>query len=404
MPACRICGSELQPFLDFGRMPLGDGFLSAAAFAEEYFFHLEAALCPSCGMVQLSEAVSRERMFHADYAFFSSTSSRMVAHFERFAMDLLARVGRTAPFVVEIGCNDGSMLAAFARAGVRHLGVDPAENVVRAARERGLDVTCEFFEESSAKRIAESRGLADVIVATNCMCHIPYMDSLLAGVRKLLKDGGLFVFEDPYLGDIVEAGAFDQFYDEHVFYFSLASVENMVSAHGLELVDASPQPVHGGSMRYFVSPKGARQRTPELDAALAQEATRGLRRLETYDGFRQRAERVRQTLPSLLRDLSRSGKRVVGYAATAKSATVLNYAGIGPDLIPCIYDTTPTKHGRYSPGVHIPVRPYEEFSRPYPDYALLLAWNHAAEILAKELAFTAQGGRFIVYVPEVKVL
>jgi methylation protein EvaC len=385
-------------------MPLGDGFLSAEDFSDEYFFHLEAALCQGCGMVQLSEAVSRERMFHADYAFFSSTSSRMVAHFERFAGDIVAQIARPAPFIVEIGCNDGSMLAAFAGAGVRHLGVDPADNVVQAARRRGLDVTCEFFEEATAQRIAKSHGLADVIVATNCMCHIPYMDSVLAGVRTLLKDDGLFVFEDPYLGDIVESGAFDQFYDEHVFYFSIAGVENMVQRHGLELVDARRQPVHGGSMRYFVGPKGARPPSQELEILRDQESVRGLRRFETYEVFRRRAEHVRETLPALLRDLRSSGKRVVGYAATAKSATLLNYAGIGTDLVPFICDTTPTKHGRYSPGVHIPIRPYEDFARPYPDYAVLFAWNHADEILAKERAFTAQGGRFIVYVPEVRVL
>jgi methylation protein EvaC len=401
---CRICESPLAPFLDFGRMPLGDGFLKEDQFADEYFFQLEAALCESCGMVQLCHDVERERMFHGDYAFFSSTSKRMVEHFERFARMLVSGVTGTDPFAVEIGSNDGSMLAEFARAGIRHLGVDPAENTVAVARGRGLSATCEFFEEESARRIRRDHGAADIITAANCMCHIPYMGSVLRGVRELLHPDGLFVFEDPYLGDIVRAGSFDQFYDEHAFYFSATSVEKMVAAHDLELVAVEPQAVHGGSMRYSVARAGRRARSPGVAAAIAREAEQGLSRLATYDAFRLRAERTRRELPALLSKLKAEGKRVVGYAATAKSATVLNYAGIDSDLLPCIFDTTPSKQGRFSPGAHLPVRPYAEFRAPYPDYALLFAWNHAAEIFQKETAFVAQGGRFIVYVPEVAIV
>jgi methylation protein EvaC len=385
-------------------MPLGDGFLRAEDFASEYFFHLEAGLCEACGLVQLCHDVDRERMFHAEYAFFSSTSKRMVEHFRRFAGQIRSELRRDGAFVVEIGSNDGSMLDEFAENGVRHLGVDPAENVVEAARRRGLSTLRAFFEDETAERIRSEHGPADAIVAANCMCHIPYIRSVLSGVRRLLRDDGLFVFEDPYLGDIVEGGAFDQFYDEHALYFSVTTVRNMVEDHGLELVRVEPQPVHGGSMRYFVAPRGTRPLDPGVAEAVEREAARGLHSLRTYEGFRLRAERVRAELPALLADLSRAGKRVVGYAATAKSATVLNYAGIGAELLPCIYDTTPGKHGRFSPGVHLPVLPYERFRESSPDYALLFAWNHAAEIFEKERAFTASGGRFIVYVPEVKIV
>lgn len=404
MSSCRICSAPLTSILDFGRMPLADAFVAIDGFASEHFYHLEAALCERCGMVQLAHDVARERMFHADYAFFSSTSKRMVDHFQGFARWLIKKLDRSSAFVVEVGSNDGSMLEEFARAGVRHLGVDPAANVVRAARERGLQALCAFFEEETASKIAAEHGPADAIVATNCMCHIPYADSVLEGVRKLLRPDGLFVFEDPYLPAILDGRAFDQFYDEHTFYFSVTSVANMVSAHGFDLVAALPQPVHGGSMRYVVSPRGAWPRDASVDAAIDRERERGLTGTAAFSALRSHAEHVRIALPRLLGELRASGKTLVGYAATAKSATVLNYARISSDLLPLICDTTPTKHGRYTPGTHIPVRPYEEFVANPPDYALLFAWNHAAEILEKERAFRAGGGHFIVYVPELRVI
>jgi methylation protein EvaC len=276
--------------------------------------------------------------------------------------------------------------------------------VVRAATERGLQSLCAFFERETATQILDQHGQADAIVAANCMCHIPYMDSVLGGVKALLRPDGLFVFEDPYLPAILEGGAFDQFYNEHVFYFSVTSVANMMAAHGLELVGARPQPVHGGSMRYYVAHEGARPPDSSVADAMLREREQGLTRPEAFADLRRRAEHVRTELPRMLRELAGTRKKVVGYAATAKSATVLNYAGISSELLPWICDTTPGKHGRYTPGTHIPVLPYEEFASNHPDYALLFAWNHAPEILEKERQFQARGGRFIVYVPELRVL
>lgn len=385
-------------------MPLADAFLDSARFQSEYFFDLNVGVCERCGMVQLGDVVDRERMFHGDYAFFSSTSTRMVAHFQAFARRVLKELDRPDPFVVEIGSNDGSMLHEFARGGARHLGVDPAANVVEAARQQGLRSVCEFFEEASAERILSSDGPADAIVAANCMCHIPYISSVLGGVRRLLKPDGLFVFEDPYLGDILATGAFDQFYDEHALYFSVTSVHNMLAPHGLEIVAIERQNVHGGSMRYYIAHAGSRPRSPEVDGVMAEEHANGLTRRTAFEAIASRAARVRTELPELLRRLRDSGKSIVGYAATAKSATVINYCGITPELVPWIADTTPAKHGLFSPGAHIPVRPYEEFVRNPPDYALLFAWNHAAEIFEKERAYVAGGGRFIVYVPDVKIV
>jgi methylation protein EvaC len=244
----------------------------------------------------------------------------------------------------------------------------------------------------------------DVFLGANVMCHIPNLSSVFAGIKILLKQSGTLIFEDPYLGDIVEKTSFDQIYDEHVFYFSLKSISHLAGQHGLEVVDVIPQSVHGGSMRYLVAHKGACPADPGVERLRQKEEFLGLHRRETYDRLRCNIERSRDDLIELLEDLKQQDKRVVGYGATSKSTTVTNYCGITPDLVEFISDTTPIKHGKFSPGAHIPVRPYEEFVDNYPDYALLFAWNPAAEIMAKEQKFRRAGGQWLVYVPRVEVL
>ena len=363
MAVCLICESGFTPFLSFGKMPIANGFLTKDQFQDEYFFELKVGFCPNCELVQLAELVEREKMFHENYAFFSSTSTRMAMHFREFAGQVLHRHAASGnPFVVEIGSNDGILLHHFAKKGIRHLGVEPSANVAQVAMERGVRTVCEFFDEALADRIASGEGQADAILGANVICHIPYLHSLLTGVKRLLKPGGVFVFEDPYLGDIVEKTSYDQIYDEHAFYFSVSSVANLVARHGLEVVDAEPQDVHGGSMRYTIAHQGARGVSPAVEAHREKERVLGLHRRETYDRFRQNIERSRKELVTLLQDLKKEGKRVVGYGATSKSTTVTNYCGITPDLVEFISDTTPIKQGKYSPGAHIPVRPYEEFA------------------------------------------
>ena len=247
-------------------------------------------------------------------------------------------------------------------------------------------------------------GQADVFLGANVMCHIPYLHSVVAGIKILLKPNGLLIFEDPYLGDIVEKISYDQIYDEHVFYFSVKSISYLMEHHELEVVDVIPQGVHGGSMRYMVCHKGARTVSEAVARRLAKEEVLGLHLPETYHSLHQAIEQSRNDLMRLLHDLKRKNKRVVGYGATSKSTTVTNYCGITPELVEFISDTTPIKQGKFSPGAHIPVRPYEEFVTNYPDYALLFAWNHMAEIMAKEENFRGAGGKWLVYVPKVQVL
>lgn len=402
---CLICKTLIEPFISFGKMPIANGFLIPKQYPEEYFFELKVAFCRHCKMVQLAELVDERKMFHENYAFFSSTSVRMGEHFQCFAQGVIKDyLAPSDPFVVEIGSNDGIMLQHFAHAGVRHLGIEPSANVAEVARGKGIRTISEFFNEDLASRIVAEHGQADAFLGANVMCHIPYLHSVAAGIRTLLKPRGVLVFEDPYLGDIVQKTSYDQIYDEHAFYFSVASISHLFGQHGLEVIDVQPQNVHGGSMRYVIAHKGARPVSAAVNVQRAKEEALGLHRPETYDGLRRNIERSRDELMSLLRGLKQQGRRVVGYGATSKSTTVTNYCGITPDLVEFISDTTPIKQGKFSPGTHIPVRSYDEFVRNYPDYALLFAWNHGAEIREKETPFTDAGGKWIMYVPKVEII
>ncbi|MFD0692235.1 class I SAM-dependent methyltransferase [Actinomadura fibrosa] len=402
---CRICGGNVSEFLDLGRQPLSDAFRAPDCTEEEFFYRLAVGRCELCTMVQMTEEVPRERMFHHGYPYRSSGSSVMRQHFTRTALRYIeTELMGPDPFFVEIGCNDGVLLRTMAESGVRHLGFEPSGAVAATARGRGARVRSDFFDEPAGIALRDREGPADVVYSANTICHIPYMQSVLRGVDVLLGPSGVFVFEDPYLGDIIDKTAFDQIYDEHFFLFSARSVLAMAERSGFELVDVERLPVHGGEVRYTLARPGMRRRAGSVGRLLAWEDARGLAEPETLAGFAAAVGRVRSELPDLLRSLRDGGKTVVGYGATAKSATVTNHCGIGPDLVSYICDTTPAKQGRLTPGAHIPVRPPAAFAADRPDYALLFAWNHADEIMAKERRFRASGGRWIRYVPEVRVL
>jgi methylation protein EvaC len=403
---CRVCSAKISPFMSFGRMPIANGFLKPDETTNEYFFELAPAFCGGCGMFQLMEQPQPEKMFHEQYAFYSSTSRYMQAHFEAFAHAVINIVlaGRGDPFVVELGSNDGIMLRHFKSRGLRHLGIEPSANVSDVARAQGISTITAFFDRKLADEIVAEHGRADVILAANVMCHIPDLPGVAAGVQRLLKPDGVFVFEDPYLGDMVVKTSYDQIYDEHVFIFSATSVQRAFAPFGLELVDVMPQVTHGGSMRYTLASKDSRAASRKVDEQLAKEASLGLDKPETYVRFKANCETSRAVLMDTLERLRLQGKRIIGYGATSKSTTVTNYCGITPEHVEFISDITPMKQGRLSPGAHIPVKPYAEFIKRYPDYALLFAWNHATEISEKETGFIAAGGRWIVYVPEVAIV
>jgi methylation protein EvaC len=405
MKDCLICQAKLEPFINFGQMPLGNGFLLPEQFGEEYHFLLQAGFCPTCGMMQLLDQPERERMFHENYAFFSGTSRYMALHFKAFADHVMADyLAGDIPFVVEMGSNDGIMLQNFAAAGIRHLGIEPSQNVAQVAIDKGIKTVTEFFGIDLAQRLVSEYGQVDAFLAANVMCHIPYIHSIVQGIKIMLKPDGVVMFEDPYLGEVIEKTSYDQIYDEHTFLFSVGSISYLFEQYGMEVIDIEPQPTHGGSMRYVIAHRGARPVSANVAAQQQKERELGLHLAATYDRFRRNCEDSRHRLMKLLQDLKAQGKRVVGYGATSKSTTIINYCGITPDLVEFISDITPVKQGKYSPGAHIPVRPHEDFARNYPDYALLFAWNHAKEIMDKEEAFRAGGGKWIVYVPQVAVL
>jgi methylation protein EvaC len=404
MKNCLICKSEISPFISYGQMPLGNGFLKPEQYEKEYFFEMEVAFCSECKMIQLLQQPDERQMFHENYAFFSGTSVLMREHFKGFAEYVMRNYLSNDPFVVELGSNDGIMLKNFAAKKIRHLGVEPSKNVAKAAQEKGVNCITEFFTEELAQKIVSEHGQADAFLAANVMCHIPYMHSVVKGIKTLLKPKGVVMFEDPYMGDVYQKTSYDQIYDEHTFLYSASSIKYLFGLYDLELIDVLPQSTHGGSMRYVLGHKGAHQVSDAVSQQLTFEQELKLDKAETYDLFRHNCEASKEALVTLLKELNAQGKRVVGYGATSKSTTILNYCGIGPDLIEFISDTTPIKQGKFTPGSHIPVKSYDAFTENYPDYAVLFAWNHSKEIMAKEDSFKAAGGKWILFVPEVKIL
>ena len=400
---CASCSGAIAPFMSFGQQPISQALREPDTTTPEYLFELAPALCAACGLVQIVDHPAPAQMFNADYPFFSSSSRFMTLHFATFAADLIAARPALADdgLVVEIGSNDGTLLGNFARAGVRHLGVEPSAGIAAVARANGVATRIDFFDAASAANIRAEHGPADLIVATNAIAHIGALDEVAAGVAALLATDGLFVFEAVYLGDVVRNTAFDQIYDEHIFTFSALAVANAYARHGLELIDTAPQPVHGGSMRYTLAPTGHRAADPRVAATIAADQHDGLADPATYTAFAARCAAVRDALAGLVGGLVADGHTVVGYGATAKSATLLNYCQFSPTTLAYIQDSTPEKHGKLTPGTHIPIRPPAEFRADAPDYALLLAWNHRAEIEAKEAAWRAGGGKWVLYVPEV---
>lgn len=402
MPGCRVCQSPTELFIDFGRMPLANGFLHPDQFAGEYFFHLSAAWCSRCTLVQLVEQPDANLMFDERYPFFSGSSAHMTAHFGALAQDVIARLPAGDPLVLEIGSNDGTLLRHAADAGIRHLGIEPSASVAAAATAQGVRTIQRFFDAPLAREIGAAHGTADAVIAANALSHMGDPGSVVEGIALLLSPQGTCVIEDPYWGHVVSQTAFDQIYDEHASYFTLASLSHLFAQHDLHILDVAPVDVHGGSMRYLIGRAGSRPPSPSVEALLGQEHAGGLHRPETFLAFRDRVDANGTALMKILRERKKQGMRVVGYGATSKSTTTINYFGITSDLVEFISDTTPAKHGTFTPGAHIPVRPHAEFAARYPERALLFSWNHAREVMAKEQAFSLAGGRWIRYVPEVQ--
>lgn len=409
---CRIChNNNLREFIDFGQMPVANAFLRKEDLEkQEYRYRMAVGFCEDCKMTQLIETVPYDKYIIPDedskthYAFFSSTSAFMERHFAQMARGIEEKFLSDNPRVVEIGSNDGIMLKSFSdRANV--LGIEPSYNVAQVAIERGIETLTEFFSEGLAKIIKSERGASRAVLSTNVFLNIMDIHDFMKGVNHLLDEKGVFVTEDPYIGDILENGSYDQIYDEHIWYFSLHSLSNLFEMHDFEIFDAEKQDVHGGSMRVYSSRKGVYEKTGRFLEQLKQESERGITAIYPYLDFAKRVEENRYELANLLKDLKSQGKRIVGYAAASKGTIVQNYCGIGPDILDYISDSTPIKQGLYTPGKHIPIVSPEIFHNDKGvDYALLGAWNHAREIMGKEQDFLKRGGKFITHLPSPRIL
>lgn len=396
---CRVCANKINPFVSFGKMPIANGFLEKQQFENEYFFELATAFCDKCYSVQLVTQPDPKLMFHDNYAFFSKTSKSMQVHFQKYADWVLNNyLKKNDPFVVELGSNDGILLENFSKKKIRHLGVEPSANVADVAIKSGINTEVAFFDNDFANKIKEKNGKADAILAANVMCHIPDLIEVGKASKTLLKEDGVLIFEDPYLGDMINKVSYDQIYDEHVFIFSALSVKNIFDISGFELIDVLPQETHGGSMRYVLCKKGIRSISENVINTIKVEKELGLDKSLTYERFKNNCEQSRDKIISKLKKFKKEGKKIVGYGATSKSTTILNYCNIGPDLIDFISDTTPIKQNKYTPGMHIPVKPYEDFLKYSPEIAVLFAWNHRKEIENKEKKFIENGGKFISHI------
>jgi len=406
MSKCKICKAKTKQIIDLGKMPIANAFVKNRS-DDEFFYNLSVGFCPQCYMLQLDETVEPKMMFNENYQFISSTSQRMVDHFKKTAKEIMEKIStKKNPFVVEIGSNDGIMLKHIAKRGIMHLAIEPAGNVADLSRFNKVKVLEEFFDETSAIQILKKYGPADVIYGANTITHIRDLNSVFKGINILLKNDGLLLIEDPYLVDIIEKCSFDQIYDEHVYFFSGLSISQLAKRHNMQLINMSHQDVHGGSMRYYLKKlkKGKLYRVnPKVKKYLSHEKQLSLHKLKGYSEFKKKARKICQNLKKLLLRIKKQGQQIVAYGATAKSNTLFNYAQIGPDIVDYISDITPSKIGKYSPGMHIPIKSHDVFIKDKPPYTLLLAWNHQKEIFIKEKRYRRQGGKFITYFPKVKI-
>jgi SAM-dependent methyltransferase len=402
---CRSCGGkDLSVFLSLGEMPLSDGLVAAEDLAQaEPRYPLDVAFCPSCALVQILETVPPERLFGADYPYFSSFTDALLEH---SAANVAARIEERrldeSALVIELASNDGYLLQFYQARGIPVLGIDPAPGPVAAARAKGIDTLQAFFGRDLATQLAARGRRADVIHANNVLAHVADTQGFVAGVGMLLKDDGVAVIEVPYVKELIDRGEFDTIYHEHLCYFSVTALSGLFQRHGLSLNRVEPLEIHGGSLRLFVG-RGERA-DRSVGEHLQAERASGVDRLAYYSDFSSRVGRIRADLVALLQRLKRGGARIAGYGAAAKGTILLNFAGIGREVLEFVADRNVHKQGRHIPGVRLPIVPPERILAEQPDYLLILPWNFKEEIMEQQAEYRRRGGRFIVPVPESVIL
>ncbi|AAK88650.1 SAM-dependent methyltransferase [Agrobacterium tumefaciens] len=404
---CRLCNSPLvHTFVDLGMSPPCESFVAAdAANDVEPFYPLHAFVCDECFLVQLQEYVAPENIF-TEYAYFSSFSDSWVAHAKRYCDMVIERfaLGQSS-FVVELASNDGYLLQHFLTSNIPMLGIEPAVNVAKVAIGKGIPTLTEFFNEALATDMAARGQKADLIIGNNVLAQVPDINDFVAGMKTLLKPEGVITLEFPHIEKLIAENQFDTIYHEHFSYFSLLTIEKMARRHGLKVFDVEEIPTHGGSLRVFFSHEDIRfPREARVDSLLARELNAGLDKIETYTAFAEAVRQTKRNLLSFLIRLKEMRKSICAYGAPGKGNTLLNYCGIGTDFIDFAVDRNPYKHGRLTPGMHIPIRPVSEIPHMKPDYVLILPWNLKNEIVAQMKDIRNWGGKFIVPIPDISII
>ncbi|MCC7202825.1 MAG: class I SAM-dependent methyltransferase [Nitrospirae bacterium] len=403
---CRMCQSKnLYRFLDLGFTPPADQFRRKDQLKEpETHYPLEVYMCDDCGLAQLGHVVSPEVLYRMDYPYESSTTITGREHWNVFARTVVRRLNLTGEdLVVDIGSNVGVLLGAFKSQGTLIQGVDPAANIVMLAHERGIDTICDFFNHETAEKILREKGPASVITATNVFAHIDDLYRLMKDILMLLKEDGVFIFEAPYFVNLIRMLEYDTIYHEHLSYFSVKPLLRFFQLFDMEVFDIELVDIHGGSFRVYVGRKSRQHVSPVIAQLSGEEEAMNLYSHQTMDHFAEAVRKNKRELTWLLHSLKHEGKRIVGVSAPAKGMTLLNYCKIGTELLDVVSEKSELKIGRFTPGMHIPVVPDSYLLEEKPDYALLLAWNFADEIIKNLQQFREGGGKFIIPIPMPRI-
>ena len=402
---CRSCGSStLKTFLPLGETPLANRLLSAESLDKpEIRYPLTVAFCPNCKLVQLLETVPPEELF-LEYLYFSSFADTVVQNAHDLVERLIPELGLDSQnLVVELASNDGYLLQFYQQHDIPVLGIDPAENIAKAAEEKGVPTLCAFFGMDVARDLTQKGYQADVIHGNNVLAHVADLNGFVGGIAELLKPDGVAVIEVPYVRDLIERLEFDTIYHEHLCYYSVTALDHLLEQHDLVLADVERIPIHGGSLRLFIRKAGA-EISLAVGQLLAEEQTIGMDQFAYYADFGARVEKLKDELVALLEECKQNGQKVAVYGASAKGATLLNFFGIGGDLLSYVVDRSTVKQGLFTPGTHLPILDPEKLLSDFPPYTLLLVWNFAEEVMAQQAAYREKGGKFILPIPEVKIV
>lgn len=405
---CRHCGTELAlPLIDLGSAPPSNAYLTEQTLrAPEKYFPLRVLVCTDCWLAQTEDYAGADELFSADYAYFSSYSTTWLQHAERYVADMVARFDLTAASqVIEVAANDGYLLQYVKARHIPCLGVEPTASTASAAREKGLEIVEDFFGVRLARELVSQGKQADLTAANNVLAHVPDINDFVAGFGVLLKPAGIATFEFPHLLRLVSENQFDTIYHEHYSYLSLMAVKRIFEHNGLSVFDVEELPTHGGSLRVYAqrADLGAREASPNVAALLARETAAGMATPAFYAGFQAKANQVKNDFLSFLIEAKRAGKTVAGYGAAAKGNTLLNYAGVRPDLFPYVVDRNPAKQDKFLPGCRIPIVAEAYLKQARPDYVVILPWNLRAEVVDQLSYIHEWGGQFVTSVPVLKV-